>query len=38
VSITFTGGLYNEAAALLVAKRYQDATDFHLRRPPMDLR
>ena len=28
-SITFTGKLYGEAAALSVAKAYQDATDFH---------
>ncbi len=32
-SITFTGKLYGEAAALSVAKAYQDATRFHLRRP-----
>jgi Asp-tRNA(Asn)/Glu-tRNA(Gln) amidotransferase A subunit family amidase len=30
-SITFTGKLYGEAVALLVAKAYQDATDFHLK-------
>jgi Asp-tRNA(Asn)/Glu-tRNA(Gln) amidotransferase A subunit family amidase len=36
ISITFTGRLYGEAAALAVAKAYQDATDFHLQRPPMD--
>lgn len=34
-SITFIGGLYNEAAALRVAKAYQDATDWHLRHPAM---
>jgi Asp-tRNA(Asn)/Glu-tRNA(Gln) amidotransferase A subunit family amidase len=34
-SITFTGQLYGEAAALLVAKAYQDATDFHLRTPDL---
>lgn len=34
-SITFIGGLYNEAAALVVAKAYQDATDWHLRHPAM---
>jgi Asp-tRNA(Asn)/Glu-tRNA(Gln) amidotransferase A subunit family amidase len=34
-SITFTGGLYDEATLLAVAKAYQDATDFHLRRPPL---
>jgi Asp-tRNA(Asn)/Glu-tRNA(Gln) amidotransferase A subunit family amidase len=32
-SITFTGRLYGEAAALAVAKAYQDATDFHRQRP-----
>ena len=32
-SITFTGKLFGEAEALLVAKRYQDATDFHLKHP-----
>lgn len=35
VSITFVGGLYGEAAALALAKAYQEATDFHLRRPPL---
>jgi Asp-tRNA(Asn)/Glu-tRNA(Gln) amidotransferase A subunit family amidase len=35
VSITFVGNLYGEAAALAVAKAYQDATDFHTRRPPL---
>jgi Asp-tRNA(Asn)/Glu-tRNA(Gln) amidotransferase A subunit family amidase len=34
-SITFTGQLYGEAAALSVAKAYQDATDFHLRQPDL---
>jgi Asp-tRNA(Asn)/Glu-tRNA(Gln) amidotransferase A subunit family amidase len=33
VSITFIGKLYGEADALAVAKAYQDATDFHTRRP-----
>jgi Asp-tRNA(Asn)/Glu-tRNA(Gln) amidotransferase A subunit family amidase len=33
-SITFTGRLYREAELLAVAKAYQDATGFHLRRPP----
>jgi Asp-tRNA(Asn)/Glu-tRNA(Gln) amidotransferase A subunit family amidase len=32
-SITFTGKLYGEAAALAVAKAYQDATDFQRQRP-----
>ncbi len=32
-SLTFTGRLYGEAAALAVAKAYQDATGFHHRHP-----
>ncbi|MFL5806910.1 MAG: amidase [Roseiflexaceae bacterium] len=35
-SITFTGRLYDEATILAVARAFQEATDFHLRRPPMD--
>ena len=35
-SLTFTGKLYGEAAALSVAKAYQDATDFHLRQPDLE--
>jgi Asp-tRNA(Asn)/Glu-tRNA(Gln) amidotransferase A subunit family amidase len=34
-SITFTGGLYGEAAALALAKAYQDAAGHHLRHPAM---
>ncbi|MEJ2678760.1 MAG: amidase [Gemmatimonadota bacterium] len=34
VSISFIGKLWNEAAALAAAKAYQDATDWHDRRPP----
>jgi Asp-tRNA(Asn)/Glu-tRNA(Gln) amidotransferase A subunit family amidase len=34
-SITFQGGLYKEAETLALAKAYQDATGFHLRRPTM---
>lgn len=34
-SITFIGGLYEEAKTLAVAKAYQDATDFHLKHPQM---
>jgi Asp-tRNA(Asn)/Glu-tRNA(Gln) amidotransferase A subunit family amidase len=34
-SVTFTGKLYGEAAALAVAKAYQDATDFHLKYPAL---
>lgn len=33
-SITFLGRLYDEGRLLAFAKRYQDATGFHLRRPP----
>ncbi len=33
-SISFIGKLYGEAEALAVAKAYQDATNFHLARPP----
>jgi Asp-tRNA(Asn)/Glu-tRNA(Gln) amidotransferase A subunit family amidase len=36
-SITFSGRLYDEATILAVAKAYQDATEFHLRRPPLDF-
>jgi len=35
-SITFTGRLYGEAELLAVAAAYQQATGFHLKRPPMD--
>jgi Asp-tRNA(Asn)/Glu-tRNA(Gln) amidotransferase A subunit family amidase len=35
-SITFTGKLFGEAAALAVAHAYQQATDFHTRRPPIE--
>jgi Asp-tRNA(Asn)/Glu-tRNA(Gln) amidotransferase A subunit family amidase len=34
LSISFVGGLWKDAEALMVAKAYQDATDFHRRRPP----
>lgn len=34
-SITFTGRLFGEADLLLLARAYQDATDFHLRRPAL---
>ena len=36
MSIMFTGGLYDEAAALRVALSYQQATEWHLKRPDMD--
>lgn len=34
-SITFVGALYNDSAALRVAHAYQEATDWHKRRPPI---
>jgi Asp-tRNA(Asn)/Glu-tRNA(Gln) amidotransferase A subunit family amidase len=37
VSITFLGGLFEEAKVLAVAKAYQDATGFHLRHPVVPL-
>lgn len=36
-SITFVGNLYREDQVLTVAKAYQDATDFHLRHPPLNF-
>lgn len=36
-SITFTGRLWGEADALAVAHAYQQATDFHRRRPQIPL-
>ena len=33
-SISFIGKMYGDQQALTVAKAFQDATDFHLRRPP----
>ena len=33
-SITFTGRLYGESDLLTLARAYQEATDFHLKRPP----
>jgi Asp-tRNA(Asn)/Glu-tRNA(Gln) amidotransferase A subunit family amidase len=35
-AITFTGRLYGETELLAVAQAYQQATGFHLRRPPME--
>ena len=35
-SITFTGRLFGEAELLLVAKAYQDATDFHRQHPNLE--
>ncbi len=34
-SITFMGKLFGEATLLAVAKKYQDATDFHLKHPTL---
>jgi len=34
-SISFVGSLFGDAAALRVAKAYQDATDFNRQRPPL---
>ena len=34
-SITFTGDLFDEATLLSVAKKYQQATDFHQRHPEL---
>jgi len=35
-AVTFTGRLYGETDLLTVAHAYQQATGFHLKRPPMD--
>ena len=34
-SITFMGRLYRETEVLALAHAYQQATDFHLKRPPL---
>ena len=34
-SITFCGRLHGDAEVLALARAYQQATDFHLRRPPL---
>jgi len=34
-SITFMGKLFEEGNVMTVAKAYQDATDFHLKHPPL---
>ncbi len=34
-SISFIGGLFEEAALLAVARAYQEATAFHLKHPPL---
>jgi len=35
-SISFVGGLYRDADALLLAHAYQQVSDFHLRHPDVD--
>ena len=35
VSITFMGHLYDEGTVLALAGAYQEATGFHLKRPPL---
>lgn len=35
-SITFVGRLFDEGTLLAVAKKYQDATDFHLKHPKLE--
>jgi Asp-tRNA(Asn)/Glu-tRNA(Gln) amidotransferase A subunit family amidase len=35
-SISFVGKLFGEAATLAVARAYQEATDFHLKRPQLE--
>lgn len=37
VSLTFIGGLFEEAKLMAVAHAYQSATGFHRRHPPMTL-
>jgi len=37
VSLTFLGGLFEEAKVLAVARAYQEATGFHLRHPVVPL-
>ena len=34
LSVSFVGKLFGDAEALMLAKAYQDATDFHKRKPP----
>jgi len=35
-SISFTGQLFGEGRVLAIAKKYQDATDFHLKHPKLE--
>ena len=37
VSLTFLGGLFEEAKLLAVARAYQEATGFHLKHPAVPL-
>ena len=37
-SIVFTGQLYEEGKLLAIAKKYQDATGFHTKHPPLFLK
>jgi Asp-tRNA(Asn)/Glu-tRNA(Gln) amidotransferase A subunit family amidase len=37
VSLTFLGQLYGEARMLALARAYQDATDFHLQHPKLNV-
>src|SRR6266550_943338 len=37
VSLTFLGGLFEEAKVLAVARAYQEATGFHLKHPVVPL-
>jgi len=37
VSLTFVGDLYGEAKLLAMARAYQEATAWHLRRPKLDV-
>ena len=34
-SITFIGNLFDEGTIIAIAKKYQDATDFHLKHPDL---
>ena len=35
-SVTFVGSLYRDAEVVSLARAYQDATDYHRRRPPIE--
>ncbi len=37
MSLTFLGNLYGEPKMLAVARAYQEATDFHLKRPKLEI-